>query len=230
MKKLFLFFITLFCVRACFAQDTVEVKNKLTDSVIEKFYVLKADGKTRQGPYRAYFKRKITVAAGQYTNNQRSGIWNFYETDGRLVERYNFTTSEFLYEGPLKKNTGIGFLFDKDIAVTDTVTRPVKIGGGYFSFVPYVSMFRVPFDTFDVSTNLFNVYIELLVTPLGRLADYKVHLSSNYYQYFRVFNLDVKLFSEADRTFIPATVNHLPSLCRIAIRCRLNDNGSLDLY
>jgi hypothetical protein len=230
VKNLLLFIIALLGLSTCFAQDTVEVRNKLTDSVIERFYVLKANNKIKQGPYRAYFKRKITVAAGRYANDKRVGTWSFYETDGRLVEKYNYDTSDFLYEAPLKRNTHIGFLFDKNIGKTDTLTRPVKIGGGYFSFVPYVTLFRVPFDTYDISTYLFDVYIELLVSPLGRLADYKVHLNSPYYQYSRVFNLDVKLFSEADRMFLPATVNHQPALCRVIIRCTLNDNGSLDLY
>jgi hypothetical protein len=130
----------------------------------------------------------------------------------------------------LDRDREVGFAFDAKIGKTDTATRPIKIGGSYYGFIPYLNAFRTPFDTFQVLTSDFDATIELLVTPLGRLADYKVHLTSNYYKYNRTFNLDIKLFDEADRIFLPATINHQPVMCRILIKCVLTDAGGLDFY
>ena len=134
LKTAFLLFITSLFITRSFAQDTVEQRNRLTDSIIERFYVLKADPQTRQGPYMAFFKKRTRVAAGNYKLGKRVGIWSFYETDGMLVERFDYTNNVFLYEGPLKSDTDIGFVFDRKVKRNDTLTRPVKIGGGYYGF------------------------------------------------------------------------------------------------
>jgi len=72
--------------------------------------------------------------------------------------------------------------------------------------------------------------IELLVSPLGRLADYKVRLVSAYYQYDQIFSMDVGLFSDEDRTFRPATLNGRPVMSRILIKCYVSSRGELDFY
>lgn len=228
MKNIFLFIITFLPITNSFAQEIVERKNRLTDSVIERFYVLKTDKSTKQGPYKAIYQRKTLIAAGNYNNGKKIGNWNFYDTKGRLVERYNYDTNTYRFEAQLDTGTNLSFFFDEKIKKSDIVTRPVKVGGVYFGFIPYVSLFQVPFDTFDINTNLFNAYVELLISPGGRLADYKVHLISAYYQYNYTTSMDVNLFSEADRTFLPATLNGVPILSRIFIQCWVTSNGMLN--
>jgi hypothetical protein len=73
----------------CFAQDIVARKNKLSDAVIERFYVLKSDLKTKHGPYKGYFRGKTVIAAGNYRNGEKTGIWSFCDARGKLVENYN---------------------------------------------------------------------------------------------------------------------------------------------
>ena len=98
-------------------------------------------------------------------------------------------------------------------------------------FVPYLNAFQVPFDTFETVIQSFQVEVELLISPLGRLADYKVHLYSDYYQYNHTYSLDVNLFSEADKTFLPATLNGKGILCRVFIKCIIiNGDGGLDYF
>ena len=170
------------------------------------------------------------MAAGNYTKGKRTGIWHFYDTNGRYVEKYSYDTHIFLFEGPLDRNSDLAFMFDQELTKGDTVTRPVKIGGIYFGFLPYVSIFHVPFDTMDVQTNSFDVSVELLISPLGRLAEYMVHLTSDYYKYRQMYYLDVNLFSEADKTFVPATLNGKPILSRVIIKGWVNGDGGLDFY
>lgn len=222
--------ISLLYISNCFAQDTVEKKNWLSNSVIERYKVLKTDEKTKVGAYKAFYKRRTLIASGNYTKGIKTGIWSFYDEDGKLNEKYDYDKSEFLFEAPIDTATEIQFSFDAKIAATDRLTRPLKIGGVYYGFIPYINMFKVPFDTYGVNMDYFDAVVELLVSPGGRLADYKVHLMSKAYQYTQTINLSVGLFSEDDKQFVPATLNRQPILARIFIRCSVNDDGSLDFY
>jgi hypothetical protein len=230
VKKLFLLIITLFYLNNCFAQDTIERKSRLTDSVRERFHVLKSAPDTKVGLYQAFFKRKTLIASGNYTNGKRTGLWHFYTPEGRLVENFDFDTQTFTYEGTLDEQSDLGFLFDDKIGKTDTVTRPLKIGGSYYGFIPYLTIFRLPFDVTDTNTDSFEAIVELLISPGGRLADYKVHLISSYYDYNHTFSLDVNLFSEADRIFVPARLNQRPILSRVFIKCYVTSDGRIDYY
>ena len=195
MKNTFLFIINFLCITNCFSQETVERKNWLTDSVIERFYVLKTDKNTKQGPYKAFYQRKTIIAAGNYDNGKKTGEWNFYDTLGKLVERYDYSTHTFKYEAPLYAGIDLSYFFDEKINKNDTVRRPIKIGGIYYGYIPYLSIFQVPFDVLDVNTYSFDAYVELLISPGGRLADYNVHLISSSYQYNHTINMDISLFN-----------------------------------
>jgi hypothetical protein len=230
LKNIFSIIIFSIYTANSLAQETVERKNRLTDSVIERFFVLKSNPEIRQGLYKAFYQRRTLIAIGNYNNGKKTGNWNFYDTMGRLAERYDYDTNTFKFEGPLYTGTYLSFVVDEKVTKTDTFTRPVKIGGTYFGFIPYVNLFHLPFDTFDINTDTFEAYVELLISPGGRLADYKVHLASSYYQYNHTVNMDINLFSEADRTFVPATLNGKPILSRIFIRCWVTPNAQLDFY
>ena len=168
------------------------------------------------------------IASGNYIKDKKAGIWHFYESDGRLVERFNYDTNTLLNEAPLDTADDISYIFDAKIDSTDRLTRPLKIGGSYYGFIPYVNLFKLPFSVIDVNTNSFNAYIELLISPGGRLADYKVHLASAEYDYKQTTTMDLGLFAEEDRQFIPATLNNEPILSRIIIKCYVTRFGDLD--
>jgi len=229
--KNFLFYL-LFIVYLpeCFAQETIERNNRLTDSVTETFQALKLNKDIKQGVYRALFKRKTLIATGNYTNGKKTGIWNFYKPDSKLVQRFNYDKNELIFESALDTLYDVHYLIDQKIEETDTITRPLKIGGIYYGLIPYITAFQVPFDTFEINTDEFDAVIELLISPLGRLADYKIHIVSEYYKYKQVFSLDVNLFSEENRQFIPATLNGKPILSRIIIKCFVTSKGKLDFY
>ena len=225
-----LLFSCILYLSNCFAQETIERRNRLTDSVIEKFSVLAVDKTTKQGPYQALFKRRRVIATGNYVNNKKRGIWSFYKPNGIRVESYDYSNNELTFESPLDTMADVHYLVDEKLADSDVVTRSVKIGGVYYGLIPYLTIFRLPFDTMDLNTNNFDVYVELLISPLGRLAEYKVRLISAFYQYDHSFSLDVNLFSEADKTFVPVTVNGKAVVSRLLIRCYLSQEGILDFY
>jgi len=233
VKTSLLIFFTFFLITASLAQnapDTVERKNKLFESVTERFYVLRSNPEIKQGPYIAWLNRKTPVARGRYKNGKKSGLWQFYDANGSLNEKYNYDLERFTYEAPIDEPGDFNFLFDDSLKIGDRLTRPLRIGGIYYGFLPYLSLFRLPFDTFDINMQTFNAYLELLISPMGRLANYRVRITSFPYDYDHIFTMDVKLLSDEDRTFTPATKNGEPVLSRIVIRCYVTQYGGLDFY
>jgi hypothetical protein len=229
VKNIFLLFICAFYLTNGFSQETIERKNRLTDSVIERFYVLKSARETKEGPYKAFFKRKTLIAAGNYTKGKKTGVWQFFNTQGILVEKFDYNTNNFTFESVYNKMNDVSYLFDAKLQKGDTVTRPLKPGGVYYGYIPYLQLFRLPFDSYGVNTDAFDADIELLVSPLGRLAEYKVHLTSGWYRYDHTVTMDVHLLNEEDQRFMPATLNGKPILSRIIIKCFVNSEG-LDFF
>ena len=230
MKHVSFLILLLLFVTTCFAQDTVEKKNWLTSSVLERYKVLKTDPETKVGPYKALYKRRTLVAGGYYTKGFKTGIWSFYNEDGKLIEKFDYDKGEFTFEAPLDTGTDIEFRFDASLDSNDRVTRPLKIGGIYYGFIPFINIFKLPFDTDGINMDYFDAVVELLVSPGGRLADYKVHILSKLYKYNQTINLSLGLFKEEDKQFVPATINRKPVLARVFIRCSVNSDGTIDFY
>jgi hypothetical protein len=214
----------------CLAQDTANKRNWLTSSVIERYKIIKPDEKTRVGPYKAYYKRHTLIADGFYTKGKKTGVWTFYDDEGKLSEKFDYDKTEFLFEAPLDTSTDVQYVFDAKVQPTDRLTRPLKAGGIYYGFIPFINVFRLPFDTEGINVDYFDAVVELLVSPGGRLADYKVHLISKAYNYNQTINLSTSLFAEEDKQFGPATLNRQPILARVFIHCSVNLDGTLDFY
>jgi len=229
-KRSFAVLIILFCTLKCVAQEIIEKKNKLNDKLTETFYVSMANQQIKSGPYQAFYHRKTLVAEGTYLDGKKIGIWNFYGTRGNLLQRYNFNKDSLEYEARERLPSDFHYLVDKKITDSDRVTKPLKIGGRYFGFLPYLNVFKTPFPIYGDDNELYVATVELLISPMGRLADYKVRLVSPSLDYDQTINLSLNFFKEEEKQFIPATFNYKPVLSRIIIRCRVTDNGGLDFY
>lgn len=231
VKKILLFLFSFFVAVNCFAQQTIEKKNRLTDHVTEQFEVLKDNEQVKNGPYEALYRRKTPIAMGNYTKGKKTGLWRFYDPKSKLMQIYNYDTDSLKYEAKEYANQSVfWYLIDKELSDTDKVTKPVKIGGRYYGYLPYLGMYKIPFSPYEYGTSGCVAVIELLISPLGRLAEYKVHAACSLLQYDQTISMNVNLFKEEDRKFIPATYNGRPVLSRIIIKCRVTENGGLDFF
>jgi len=228
LKKLLPGIFILFFITNCFSQETIERKNRLTDNVIEKFHVVKNNEQIKEGLYQALFKHKIAIASGNYVNGKKTGRWYFYDTKQNVLQIYNYNKDSILYEAREDTTSSIRYLIDKVISDTDKVTKPIKVGGRYYGYLPYLGLYKIPFDPYEYGTFNLAAVVELLISPLGRLAEYKVHLFTTYDKYNPITTMDIHLFKEEDRKFIPATYNGEPVLSRILISCRITTDGGLD--
>src|ERR1700753_1220612 len=96
-KKIYLFICCFFYLTNCFAQETIEKKNRLTANVTETYQVLKNNESVKNGPYQAIYKRKTPVAMGVFTNGKKTGQWRFYDPQGKLMQIYNYTSDSLKY-------------------------------------------------------------------------------------------------------------------------------------
>jgi hypothetical protein len=229
LKRYLLIFTTLLLINNCFAQDTIEIKRKLTGRVTEVFKALSTDVNTRQGLFKALYKNKAVIATGMYKDDKRVGLWKFSAPDGTILQTYDYMYSRFLYEAPEDTTSQLRYFADKEFKAGDMASKPIKIGGRYYGYLPYLTLFTLPKDLRDINTDDFMAVVELLVSPGGRLADYKVHIIlRNTGVVYRTINMNIKLPDPADMVFKPATLNGEPIACRISIRGVITSSGHLD--
>jgi len=229
VKKHFLLIIILLFAGNLFAQETIKQKNRLTASVTEDYNVLKTDKQTKEGRYTAIYNRKTALAFGNYTNNKKTGLWRFFETGGKLIQIFDYSQNKILYEEPIDSlnQTKIIYDFDTKFKDTDRVTKPIKLGGRCYGYIPYLKFYVLPPDLYDINPLQAVAILEVLVSPGGRLADFKVHITYQGDEWITSFSPE--LIDEENKIFIPATLNHEPVICRIFVRCSISDDGRLDI-
>lgn len=228
LKRYLLLLNALLFINHCFAQDTIEVKRKLSGNVTEIFTALTKDVNTRQGMFRAVYKKNNVVAAGMYENDKKVGLWKFYDPKGTVMQTYDYSTSRLFYEAPEDTTSHLRYLVDKLLVEGDKITKPIKVGGRYYGYLHYLNLFTLPKEYAYINRNMLTARVELLISPGGRLADFKVNLLSGMApQPFRTINMNIKLPDPADLVFIPAKLNGEPVACRIMIECIVTNAGHL---
>jgi len=205
----------------CFAQETVERNRKLTPEVTEKYHVLKSDYNTLQGTYAAYLK-KVLVAAGNYNKNIKTGTWTFFDAKGKVSQRFNYDKKTLVYEAPHDSTSSVRYVVDDSLKNNPLFTRPVRIGGRYYGYLPYINLIKLPAYVSNLNNTTDRATMELLITPLGRLAEYKLHISTIgaiNQDNDVVLNINLNLLKDEDKVFLPATLNNNPIAVRIVIPC-----------
>jgi hypothetical protein len=226
-KKFLTAISILLCAISCFGQETVEKSDRLSDNITEKYTVLKDSQQVKNGLYQAFFKRKYLLAHGVYTMGKKTGRWHFYNQAGKLMQLYDYSADSLVYEAKQIQGTNIHYVVDETLADSDRVTKPVKAGGRYFGYLPYLALYKTPFNPYQYNIYGGQAVIELLISPLGRLAGYKVHAVCPMMDFDQTIEMDINLLKEEDRQFMPATLNYKPILCRILVRCVITDDGGL---
>ena len=219
--------VAILVANIALAQDTKQKTTRLTDSVREVYQVLKTDKNTKQGLYQAVYGEATPVAAGSYHADNRVGIWRFFDSHGRLLQIYNYDTQKLEFEAPEVTGSDLHYFADVTIDSTDVVTKPIKIGGRYYGFIPYLKLFRIPLDIWDIDKTTYTAAVELLISPMGRLAYYRVHILGPD-GYDRVINMNLNLPNQEDKIFFPAKKNGEPVACRIVIQARITGRGYID--
>jgi len=122
MKTNLLLFFLLFSF-LCFAQETERKVKYAKNGDKEEFFVLKSDNNVMHGSYekKGSFSHVLGTynnglkddvwtefstgsklrSRGRYLNNERVGLWKFYNWEGELEQEYNFSTKELVSDNLL---------------------------------------------------------------------------------------------------------------------------------
>lgn len=229
LKSYLLLVAAILTFSTCFAQDTIEVKHKISTDVTEIYKVQANNVNIRQGLFKALYKNKVLVASGVYDNDKRTGLWQFYNREGVVVQSYDYTHNRLFYEAPEDTTSRLRYFIDKEVKEGDKIRKPIKIGGVFYGYLPYLTLFTLPKEFKEIDRDEVIATVELLISPGGRLADYKVNLMQyGTVEPFKTINMNIKLPDPADLVFIPATLNGEPVACRVVIRCEINSRFHLD--
>jgi len=227
----YLFLLFPFLCSYCFAQQTVERDRKLSPQVTEKYNVLKSDYTVLQGQYSAYFKKKL-LAAGKYENNKRTGTWTFFDKQGAPCQRFNYDANSLLFETQPDTSIRVIYMVDDSLKNNPRFTRPIRIGGLYYGFLPYANLVRLPAMYQGLSNEESSATIEILVSPYGRLAEFKLRVrpyKAPYSDNDAIFNFNINLLDTDDKVFVPATLNKEPISVRMIIPCRFRGGDRIEL-
>lgn len=221
--------IVLFCgLQVCFAQTAVVRKNKISAFVTEKYNtVITADKQIKQGQYQAFYKNKVVIAQGSYKDDKRIGLWRFFNKTQQLTQVYNYDAGKLLFELPEEERSNFKYIIDKVVNDSVTITKPYKIGGRYFGYLPYLKFFTMPEDLRGEAYEKIAVEMELFISPMGRVADFKFRIKAPFYS--ATINIDPNILLTEDKIFTPATYNKEPISSRIVVNCYINNRGEPDM-
>ena len=225
------FLLTLITLSNCFAQDTIKRTRKITPEVTEKYTaIIGTDREIKQGLYQAFYGKKNPIASGKYTDDKRTGTWQFFNKQGQPIQRYNYDTNTLLLETREDENSNMRYEFDLSPNETDRLTKPIKPGGRYFGYLPYLKCFTLPRDMREADLDAYYVEMELLISPGGRLAEFKFHIKTPWDDDFDwVINVSPNRLFEDDKKFIPATLNGEPISSQIMIYCYFTNSQTIDI-
>ncbi|MDB5010740.1 MAG: hypothetical protein JWQ06_1529 [Mucilaginibacter sp.] len=199
----------------------------MTNTVVEQYHtIIEKDREIKQGLYQALY-RKTIIASGMFTNDKKTGVWHFYNNKGQSFENYNYDTNNLLGEAPEDSTSNFRYTIDDTFKPGDRITKPIKVGGRYFGYLPYLKLFKIPADMANINRELYIAVLELLISPGGRLAEYKIHLKSG--DYDRIIHINPDLLSEEDKQFIPATINGKAITSNIFVHCYITDDDDIDM-
>ena len=220
MRKYLLLTAAFIWVNTLLAQQTTVVTQKLKGRISLFYHVLTNDPAIRSGLFQVRYNKRTALASGLYANNKKIGIWHFFDMHGHLIQNFNFTTNTLTYEAPEDSAHTFHYRFDKTVDSTDVLTKPIRIGGRCWGYLPYFIDLKKPPDYDNTGETPMSLMAELLVSPGGRLADLTIHVTSVYgTDHFKV---NLNLIADEDKIFIPATVNKTPVSCRIFINYHYN--------
>ncbi|MFC4874359.1 energy transducer TonB [Negadavirga shengliensis] len=133
MKNLFYSGMLLFCLFLPFslpAQETEKVTHKTKDPKTKAVYhIIKGTG-IKHGPYERVFKGTMSFKEmGQYDHDQPAGVWEYFNAQGKLIQKFNFSTYEFEMMEDFRAVKAVFILEGEDLVEVTSGEKPVLLGG-----------------------------------------------------------------------------------------------------
>jgi len=201
--RVILFTLIILSFNLSFSQK-IKQKTKYNGGKKDVFYQtkIKGVGKVKVGEFKRYLtsnhKPNILVQEGQYENNEKSGVWTYYNSIGDSIFSYNFEIDSVVYFNKKAKRdikryrkffskgsenvyaTSYNFLIDNGFDITNSISTPIFIDGDFeFYDILFTSVLK-SIKYYDSNnraygmsnyTNNFSNLIILKISKSGKLDD-----------------------------------------------------------
>jgi len=200
IRKIKLLSLGLLLVIPSWGQDVKKIT--IEDQVYrtkETFYVLKDNQEIRHGEYKKTTGKLKTT--GTYDNNKRSGVWQSYDENGKLVQTIDFATNTIT-----PKIVSDNSKYWKKDGDTFTEIRPDQAPafiGGYSAFYRLIAMtLRYPADArrFNIQGD---IIISIVITKDGKMVDETIENKLGY----GLEEEALRLIQQIPDEWVPGTVN-----------------------
>ena len=163
-----------------FGQETkkVTIKNKNPKSQ-EEYYVLKSNKSVKHGSYKKYNYKNKLVFEGHFTNGVKDSIWEFYDYQGNLEQKYNYTNNEILYYKKDDTNDKEYKVINGNDTIHTKLDRPpLYIGGSSKMFESIIGIIHYPSNA-KANGISGKVFIAFTIDKVGNTLNYRVVRSVN---------------------------------------------------
>ncbi len=193
-------------------------------SIKEKFEVLKSDKRVKQGSYQA-FRDTSVLANGYYRKGERSGHWVFYDHTHKMVQAYNYTRQQLIFQDTANV-AKLGYEFNDSVAVGDKIRYPVKIGGLQYGISPLTLNVDALARTLYASSPGRNNFSCLHIFTVGTEGQIKKHeVLVDHAGQKKMYILNDDNIADEYKQFIPGTINDKPAECKVSVETVITTSG-----
>ena len=172
MRTLILSLTTSLLFFSARSQDHQTNKKTLSRHLREVYDVLKTNWKIRDGSYTVINDKSQPVVKGEYTNGRKTGIWNYYDNAGNMVQQYDFDRDTLLFQA--KDSLSVvhdDFQIPQGVDDAEKLQRPYKIGGPEYGFYLLYDERDIPQTVKNTSGKAEMTYV-LTIDEKGHLENY----------------------------------------------------------
>ena len=163
--------LLFFCARP---QDHQTNKRNLSRHLRELYNVLKSHWKVRDGGYTVVNDEGETIVKGAYADGRKTGVWNYYDDNGRLVQQYDFTNDSLISrDGDSLSIVHSDYQIPGVIDDSATIRAPYKIGGPEYGFFLLYDERDIPAEIKSATSVAQMTYV-LTISAKGTLEAYRI--------------------------------------------------------
>jgi hypothetical protein len=209
MKKV-LFICTVLTLSLSYlnAQKDNWHKKRISQTLFENYVSLPNDKNVKNGAYTVINSDNNVLVMGNFKNNVKDSIWNFYNLAGDIIQSYNYTTHEMLFK-VVDPSTIVKqkVVIDSSFSANDKIVAPQKIGGVNYGFYLIHSDKALPAEVKQQKNDILMEY-EFTLSETGKLEDWHIIYTSTFFNDDR--KQSINGLPKDAYEFTPAYVNGKP--------------------
>lgn len=228
MKKIISIYIFLFTgFTVTHAQSTSWNKTRIAPTLLENFQFISKNKNIKNGEAFILDINNKELGRGNYKENKKDSIWNYFSQSGELIQVYDYTNKKIIYNFP-DESTIVKSRYELDTIglINAKITKPLKIGGLYYGFNLLYNQRNLPKEVKDQKESVLMEYV-FSISETGKMETFSINYSSTFYN--AVYPQSIKGLYQDAYEFMPATINGNPVKSKLVYQIMLYINPGRDL-